>query len=225
MDKVLLIGNFPFPGRRGGPGTGPELLRSGESGFLLAGILGTGVPSSGDPEAGVLSGYLALYVICSLPESERVSSSCSTFALYGICSLPEGMDAGFGAGASRNRNLEASVLPEAWMIFPNQCAPYFSISSSNSGNNLCTKVNRSCSFSAGFPWDPGCIPLDVKTYSWGSLIDYGFDTFSTIVYSVLEIFGASTQDDHRARPSVDIGEDYWSDVLPEGSLLRMSNSG
>ncbi|KAF3565607.1 hypothetical protein DY000_02015799 [Brassica cretica] len=33
--------------------------------------------------------YLALHVICSLPESERVSSSGSTFALYVICSLPE----------------------------------------------------------------------------------------------------------------------------------------
>ncbi|KAF2582526.1 hypothetical protein F2Q68_00004569 [Brassica cretica] len=62
------------------------------------------------------------------------------------------MDAGVGARASLNRNLEAGVLPEAWMIFPNQFASYFSISSSNSGNNLCTQVNRSCSFSAGFPW-------------------------------------------------------------------------
>ena len=44
------------------------------------------------------------------------------------------MEAGVGAGASLNRNLEAGVLPEAWMIFPNQFAPYFSISSSNSGN-------------------------------------------------------------------------------------------
>ncbi|KAF3560733.1 hypothetical protein DY000_02014470 [Brassica cretica] len=50
------------------------------------------------------------------------------------------MDAGVGAGASLNRNLEAGVLPEAWMIFPNQFAPYFSILSSNSGNNLCTQV-------------------------------------------------------------------------------------
>ncbi|KAF2578826.1 hypothetical protein F2Q68_00004824 [Brassica cretica] len=62
------------------------------------------------------------------------------------------IDAGVGAGASLNRNLEAGVLSEAWMIFPNQFTPYFSISSSNSGNNLCTQVNRSCSFSAGFPW-------------------------------------------------------------------------
>ncbi|KAF2582934.1 hypothetical protein F2Q68_00004458 [Brassica cretica] len=31
-------------------GTGPGVLRSGEPGFLLAGILRTGVPSSGDPE-------------------------------------------------------------------------------------------------------------------------------------------------------------------------------
>ncbi|KAL0815264.1 hypothetical protein Bca101_071708 [Brassica carinata] len=36
-------------------------------------------------------------------------------------------------------------------IFPQQFAPYCSISSSNSGNNLFTQVNRSCSFSAGFP--------------------------------------------------------------------------
>ena len=62
------------------------------------------------------------------------------------------MDVGVGDGVCLNRNLEASVLPEAWMIFPNQFAPYFLISSSNSGNNLCTQVNRSCSFSAGFPW-------------------------------------------------------------------------
>ncbi|KAF2589445.1 hypothetical protein F2Q70_00038426 [Brassica cretica] len=40
----------------GDPGTGPGKLNSGEPGFLLAGILGTGVPSSGDPEAGVLPG-------------------------------------------------------------------------------------------------------------------------------------------------------------------------
>ncbi|KAG2328293.1 hypothetical protein Bca52824_011021 [Brassica carinata] len=31
-------------------------------------------------------------------------------------------------------------------------APYFSISISESGNNLCTQVNRSCSFSSGIPW-------------------------------------------------------------------------
>ncbi|KAF2613861.1 hypothetical protein F2Q70_00011206 [Brassica cretica] len=37
-------------------GTGPGVLRSGEPAFLLAGILGTRVPSSGDPEAGVLPG-------------------------------------------------------------------------------------------------------------------------------------------------------------------------
>ncbi|KAF3534319.1 hypothetical protein DY000_02039531 [Brassica cretica] len=43
--------------RKGGdPGTGPGKLHRGEPGFLLAGILGTGVPSSGDLEAGVLPG-------------------------------------------------------------------------------------------------------------------------------------------------------------------------
>ncbi|KAF3543280.1 hypothetical protein DY000_02007108 [Brassica cretica] len=82
----------------------------------------------------------ALYIICSLRESKRVSSSGSTFALYVICSLPERIDAGVGPGASLNRNLEAGVLAEAWMTFLNQFAPYFSISSSNSGNNLCTQV-------------------------------------------------------------------------------------
>ncbi|KAF3560957.1 hypothetical protein DY000_02015629 [Brassica cretica] len=41
---------------RGDPGTEPGKLHSGEPGFLLAGILGTGVPSNGDPEAGVLPG-------------------------------------------------------------------------------------------------------------------------------------------------------------------------
>ncbi|KAF3540226.1 hypothetical protein F2Q69_00022845 [Brassica cretica] len=104
-----------------------------------------------------------------------------------LCCFPrmekQGMDAWVGAEASLNRNLEAGILPEAWMIFPNQFAPYFSISSSDKGNNMCTQVNRSCSFSAGFPWaghrssnpsfpgevqDLGCIPLDVKTYSRGS---------------------------------------------------------
>ncbi|KAF3554229.1 hypothetical protein F2Q69_00014505 [Brassica cretica] len=50
------------------------------------------------------------------------------------------MDVGVEAGASLNRNLKAGVLPEAWMIFSNQFAPYFSISPSNSGNNLCTQV-------------------------------------------------------------------------------------
>ncbi|KAF3512548.1 hypothetical protein F2Q69_00005606 [Brassica cretica] len=37
-------------------GTGPGVLHSGEPGFLFARILGTGVPSSGDLEAGVLPG-------------------------------------------------------------------------------------------------------------------------------------------------------------------------
>ncbi|KAF3539668.1 hypothetical protein F2Q69_00022705 [Brassica cretica] len=37
-------------------GTGPRVLRNGEPGFLLAGILRTGVPSSGDQEATVLPG-------------------------------------------------------------------------------------------------------------------------------------------------------------------------
>ncbi|KAF3545830.1 hypothetical protein DY000_02006609 [Brassica cretica] len=97
--------------------------------------------------------YFALYGICSLPESKRVSSSGSTLHYKCFVSrMGAGMDAGVGAGASLNRNLEAGVLPEDWMIFPNQFTPYFSISSSNSGNNLCTQVNRSCSFSAGFPW-------------------------------------------------------------------------
>ncbi|KAF3564082.1 hypothetical protein DY000_02015176 [Brassica cretica] len=41
---------------RGDPGTGLGKLHSGEPGFLLAGILGTRVPSSRDPEAGVLPG-------------------------------------------------------------------------------------------------------------------------------------------------------------------------
>ncbi|KAF3610393.1 hypothetical protein DY000_02047808 [Brassica cretica] len=47
---------FHFPEEGGDPGTGPGKLHSGEPGFLLAGILGTGVPSGGDPEAGVLPG-------------------------------------------------------------------------------------------------------------------------------------------------------------------------
>ncbi|KAF3539848.1 hypothetical protein F2Q69_00023178 [Brassica cretica] len=74
------------------PKTEPGKRHSGEPGFLPAGILGTGVPSSGDPEAGVLPGVW------------------------------------------RNS------IPE---YFPQQFAPYCSISSSNLGNNLCTQVNRS----------------------------------------------------------------------------------
>ncbi|KAF3589151.1 hypothetical protein F2Q69_00029073 [Brassica cretica] len=43
---------FSISRRKGGdPGTGPGKLHRGEPGFLLAGILGTRVPSSGDPEA------------------------------------------------------------------------------------------------------------------------------------------------------------------------------
>ncbi|KAL0645666.1 hypothetical protein Bca4012_043957 [Brassica carinata] len=48
---------FSISRRKGAdPGTRPGKLHSGEPGFLLAGILGTGVPSSGDPETGVLPG-------------------------------------------------------------------------------------------------------------------------------------------------------------------------
>ncbi|KAF2545904.1 hypothetical protein F2Q70_00021859 [Brassica cretica] len=39
------------------------------------------------------------------------------------------------------------------------------------------------------------------------LIDYGFDSFSSMVYSILEIFGVSTRDDHLAGPSVHIGDE------------------
>ncbi|KAF3594549.1 hypothetical protein DY000_02022347 [Brassica cretica] len=51
---------------------------------------------------------------------------------------------------------EAGVLPGVWRnsipeYLPQQFSPYYSISSSNSGNNLRTQVNRSCSFAAGFP--------------------------------------------------------------------------
>ncbi|KAH0863084.1 hypothetical protein HID58_080295, partial [Brassica napus] len=89
---------FSISRRKGGDsGTGPGKLHSREPEFLLAGILGTGVPSSGDPEAGVLPGVW------------------------------------------RNSTPE---------YFSQQFAPYCSISSSNSGNNLCTQVNWSCSFSS-----------------------------------------------------------------------------
>ncbi|KAF2565916.1 hypothetical protein F2Q68_00025329 [Brassica cretica] len=44
---------FSISQRKGSdPETEPQKLHSGEPGFLPAGILGTGVPSSGDPEAG-----------------------------------------------------------------------------------------------------------------------------------------------------------------------------
>ncbi|KAF2537243.1 hypothetical protein F2Q68_00020809 [Brassica cretica] len=48
---------FSISQRKGGdPGTGSGKLHIGEPEFLLAGILGTGVPSSEDPEADVLPG-------------------------------------------------------------------------------------------------------------------------------------------------------------------------
>ncbi|KAF2556134.1 hypothetical protein F2Q68_00015245 [Brassica cretica] len=95
-----------------------------------------------------LSSSYAVFYFCrkSLTGLEGDELAC-----FVRCSLRKRMDARVGAGASLNRNLEAGVLPEAWMISPNQFAPYFPISSSNSGNNLCTQVNRICYFSAGFP--------------------------------------------------------------------------
>ncbi|KAF3553796.1 hypothetical protein F2Q69_00012589 [Brassica cretica] len=47
---------FISRGRGAVLGTRPGVLRSGEPGFLLVGILGTGVPSTRDPEAGMLPG-------------------------------------------------------------------------------------------------------------------------------------------------------------------------
>ncbi|KAF3510434.1 hypothetical protein F2Q69_00007741 [Brassica cretica] len=108
------------------------LSTSGEAGFRLLPVfhsafdIGTlGTPMGLKLHRGLST--FALYVICSLPKSELVSSSGSTFALYVTCSLPEskrdlvipfidpeaGMDAGVGAGASLNMNLEAGVLPKA----------------------------------------------------------------------------------------------------------------
>ncbi|KAH0858981.1 hypothetical protein HID58_087242 [Brassica napus] len=60
-DRSVHLGSpyqkFSISRRKGGdPGTGPGKLHSGEPGLLLAGILGTGVPSSGDPEACVMPG-------------------------------------------------------------------------------------------------------------------------------------------------------------------------
>ncbi|KAF3606850.1 hypothetical protein DY000_02046321 [Brassica cretica] len=61
MDKagfVLILFSlskvFHFPEEGGNPEIEPKKLPSGEPGFLPVGILGTGVPSSGDSEAGVL---------------------------------------------------------------------------------------------------------------------------------------------------------------------------
>ncbi|KAF2617114.1 hypothetical protein F2Q68_00040147 [Brassica cretica] len=48
---------FSISRRKGSDsGTGPKKFHSREPELLLVGILGTGVPSSGDPEAGVLPG-------------------------------------------------------------------------------------------------------------------------------------------------------------------------
>ncbi|KAF3600306.1 hypothetical protein F2Q69_00035704 [Brassica cretica] len=52
---------FSISRRKGSdPETEPGKLHSGEPGFLLVGILGTGVPSSGDPEAVSCLGPLIL---------------------------------------------------------------------------------------------------------------------------------------------------------------------
>ncbi|KAF3494737.1 hypothetical protein DY000_02052664 [Brassica cretica] len=64
---------FSISRKKGGdPGTGPGKLNSGEPGFLLAGILGNGVPSSGDPEAGVLPGEIMNNNLLALDELLRL---------------------------------------------------------------------------------------------------------------------------------------------------------
>ncbi|KAF2567089.1 hypothetical protein F2Q68_00025551 [Brassica cretica] len=65
---------------------------------------------------------------------------------------PENSIAGNQAGIQRPVSCLGSGGIQYLSIFPQQFAPYCSISSSNSGNNLCTQVNRSCSFSAGLTW-------------------------------------------------------------------------
>ncbi|KAF2550028.1 hypothetical protein F2Q68_00033661 [Brassica cretica] len=81
---------FSISQRKGGdPGTGPGKLRSGEPWFLLTGILGTGVPSSGDPEAGVLPGVWRN----SIPELP-----------VGRTSLQLSSDPGFHSGRNRILN-------------------------------------------------------------------------------------------------------------------------
>ncbi|KAF2578359.1 hypothetical protein F2Q68_00005068 [Brassica cretica] len=55
------------------------------------------------------------------------------------------------AGIQRPVSFLGSGRIQNLSIFAQQFVPYCSISLSNSGNNLCTQVNRSCSFSAGFP--------------------------------------------------------------------------
>ncbi|KAF2557699.1 hypothetical protein F2Q68_00016357 [Brassica cretica] len=57
----------------------------------------------------------------------------------------------FLAGTQRPVSCLGSGGIQYLSTFPQHFTPYFSISSSNLGNNLCTQVNRSCSFSAGFP--------------------------------------------------------------------------
>ena len=56
MDGSLYRKFFISRGRGAVLGTRPGVLRSEELGVLLVEILGTGVPSTGDPEAGILSG-------------------------------------------------------------------------------------------------------------------------------------------------------------------------
>ncbi|KAF3528264.1 hypothetical protein DY000_02040275 [Brassica cretica] len=62
---------FSISRRKGSdPETEPEKLHSGEPGFLLVGILGTGVPSSGDPEAVSCLGSGGIRYLIS-PASDR----------------------------------------------------------------------------------------------------------------------------------------------------------
>ncbi|KAF2563678.1 hypothetical protein F2Q70_00017428 [Brassica cretica] len=97
-----------------------------------------------------------------------------------------GMDAGVGGRASLNRNLEPGVLPEAWIFFPTRL-PLISRFRPRTRGITCalksTRVAHSQQASPGQDIAPvillsqrlpvevhdlGCIPLDVKTYSWGS---------------------------------------------------------
>ena len=150
--------------------------------FLPAWILGTGVPSGGDPEAGVQPGvwrnsipkYFSqtLYIVSlrralvgwsSLNSSifrnmegspyRKLSFSRGKGAVPGT--RPEVLHSGepgyLLAGIQRPVSRLGSGGIQYPSIFLQHFAPYCSISSSNSGNNLCTQVNRSCSFSEGFP--------------------------------------------------------------------------
>ncbi|KAF3501573.1 hypothetical protein F2Q69_00042522 [Brassica cretica] len=104
---------FHFPEEGGDPGTGPGKLHSGEPGFLLAGNLGTGVPSSGDPKAGVVPGAGHRSNNPAIPGSTQART---VFLTRGMISFPyvrPGSGAGWTADFS-SRTGSTGLLMMSW---------------------------------------------------------------------------------------------------------------